>query len=128
MVGLWREQLGKVNQKAAQSLADPTEYENLFPGLKETFKAEQYLRPQRRNPIAASNFPNIPVSIKIDVHYMASYVKHNIGHACVDSLHLSEKDVKCDFSGVCSVKQAIKFTTMKSYGCTDIKNSMFYKF
>ncbi|XP_057189679.1 coatomer subunit beta'-like [Triplophysa rosa] len=36
--------LSKVNQKAAESLADPTEYENLFPGLREAFIAEQYLR------------------------------------------------------------------------------------
>ncbi|TRY95488.1 hypothetical protein DNTS_026147 [Danionella cerebrum] len=44
VVKLWRESLSKVNQKAAESLADPTEYENLFPGLKEAFVAEQYLR------------------------------------------------------------------------------------
>lgn len=44
VVKLWRESLSKVNQKAAESLADPTEYENLFPGLKEAFLAEQYLK------------------------------------------------------------------------------------
>ncbi len=44
VVKLWRESLSKVNQKAAESLADPTEYENLFPGLREAFVAEQYLR------------------------------------------------------------------------------------
>uniref|UniRef100_A0A4W6F5U6 Coatomer subunit beta' n=1 Tax=Lates calcarifer TaxID=8187 RepID=A0A4W6F5U6_LATCA len=44
VVKLWRENLAKVNQKAAESLADPTEYENLFPGLKEAFAAEYYLR------------------------------------------------------------------------------------
>ncbi|CAB1317705.1 unnamed protein product [Coregonus sp. 'balchen'] len=44
VVKLWRESLAKVNQKAAESLADPTEYENLFPGLKESFVAEQFLR------------------------------------------------------------------------------------
>ncbi|XP_041949813.1 coatomer subunit beta' isoform X3 [Alosa sapidissima] len=44
VVKLWRESLSKVNQKAAESLADPTEYENLFPGLKEAFVAEQFLR------------------------------------------------------------------------------------
>uniref|UniRef100_A0A8C6PA22 Coatomer subunit beta' n=1 Tax=Nothobranchius furzeri TaxID=105023 RepID=A0A8C6PA22_NOTFU len=44
VVKLWRENLAKVNQKAADSLADPTEYENLFPGLKEAFAAEYYLR------------------------------------------------------------------------------------
>uniref|UniRef100_A0A8C2Z3R4 Coatomer subunit beta' n=1 Tax=Cyclopterus lumpus TaxID=8103 RepID=A0A8C2Z3R4_CYCLU len=44
VVKLWRENLAKVNTKAAESLADPTEYENLFPGLKEAFAAEHYLR------------------------------------------------------------------------------------
>uniref|UniRef100_A0A8B9H8A3 Coatomer subunit beta' n=1 Tax=Astyanax mexicanus TaxID=7994 RepID=A0A8B9H8A3_ASTMX len=44
VVKLWRESLSKVNQKAAESLADPTEYENLFPGLKEAFVAEHFLR------------------------------------------------------------------------------------
>lgn len=29
--------------QAAESLADPTEYENLFPGLREAFAAEHYL-------------------------------------------------------------------------------------
>ena len=66
VVSLWRESLGKVNQKAAQSLADPTEYENLFQGLKEQFKAEQFLRPQRRNPIPAASYPNVPVCICLD--------------------------------------------------------------
>lgn len=32
------------SRQAAESLADPTEYENLFPGLKEAFVAEQFLR------------------------------------------------------------------------------------
>ena len=34
----------KSSLQAAESLADPTEYENLFPGLKEAFAAEYYLR------------------------------------------------------------------------------------
>lgn len=42
VVQLWREQLAKINEKAGQSLADPTQYENLFPGLHETLKAEQF--------------------------------------------------------------------------------------
>ncbi|KAJ8410925.1 hypothetical protein AAFF_G00188820 [Aldrovandia affinis] len=44
VVKLWRESLSKVNQKAADSLADPSEYENLFPGLQEAYVAEQFLR------------------------------------------------------------------------------------
>ncbi|KAG9460555.1 hypothetical protein GDO78_021032, partial [Eleutherodactylus coqui] len=44
VVKLWKESLSKVNQKAADSLADPTEYENLFPGLKEAFMGEQFMK------------------------------------------------------------------------------------
>ncbi|XP_032817900.1 coatomer subunit beta' isoform X2 [Petromyzon marinus] len=44
VVKLWRESLAKSNQKAADSLADPTEYENLFPGLREAAAGELYLR------------------------------------------------------------------------------------
>ncbi|NXE47356.1 COPB2 protein, partial [Casuarius casuarius] len=62
VVKLWRENLSKVNQKAAESLADPTEYENLFPGLKEAFVVEEYvkqsladLRPAREYPLVIPN-------------------------------------------------------------------------
>lgn len=60
VVQLWRESLSKVNKKAAESLADPTEYENLFPGLKEAFRAEQYLRSQKQKPIPAHLYPKVP--------------------------------------------------------------------
>nr|DBA25905.1 TPA: hypothetical protein GDO54_010233 [Pyxicephalus adspersus] len=46
VVKLWKENLSKINQKAADSLADPTEYENLFPGLREAFVGEQFLKQQ----------------------------------------------------------------------------------
>ncbi len=62
VVQLWRESLAKVNQKAAQSLADPTEYENLFTGLKEAFKTEQFLKPQRAQVLPAAAYVQIPVS------------------------------------------------------------------
>lgn len=43
VVQQWRNELAKVNEKAGQSLADPEQYENLFPGLPDTLRAEQYL-------------------------------------------------------------------------------------
>uniref|UniRef100_A0A674EH76 Coatomer subunit beta' n=1 Tax=Salmo trutta TaxID=8032 RepID=A0A674EH76_SALTR len=63
VVKLWRESLAKVNQKAAESLADPTEYENLFPGLKESFVAEQFLRETcLGNSRPATDYPLVTVS------------------------------------------------------------------
>uniref|UniRef100_UPI003AAB6239 coatomer subunit beta'-like n=1 Tax=Centroberyx gerrardi TaxID=166262 RepID=UPI003AAB6239 len=44
VVNLWKESLSKVNQKAADALADPTQYSNLFPGLQQAVLAEQYLK------------------------------------------------------------------------------------
>ena len=41
IVGLWRTELAKTNEKAAESIADPSEYENLFPELGQTLQAEK---------------------------------------------------------------------------------------
>ena len=38
---MWKEDLKKINKKAADSLADPLEYENLFPEFQEALQAEK---------------------------------------------------------------------------------------
>ncbi|XP_056020292.1 coatomer subunit beta'-like isoform X6 [Ostrea edulis] len=60
VVELWREHLGKVNKKAANSLADPQEYENLFPDWKNALKTETFLKPQRQRAIPADKFLRVP--------------------------------------------------------------------
>lgn len=62
-MALWRERLSQLNEKAGQSLADPKDYENLFPGYVEALKAEQFLRSERQQLLPASEYPNITVSI-----------------------------------------------------------------
>ena len=52
-----------MNKKTASSLADPEEYENLFPDWRDSLKTEQYLKPQRQRVIPAGRFPQVPVSI-----------------------------------------------------------------
>ncbi|XP_066253484.1 coatomer subunit beta' [Euwallacea similis] len=47
VVDLWKEKLAQTNEKAAQSLADPKQYENLFPGLAEAVAAQKVF--ERRN-------------------------------------------------------------------------------
>lgn len=64
VVKLWRESLSKVNQKAAESLADPTEYENLFPGLKEAFVVEEYVKRSLDDLRPAREYPLVTVSKK----------------------------------------------------------------
>lgn len=62
VVKLWRENLSKVNQKAAESLADPTEYENLFPGLKEAFVVEEWVKETHVDLWPAKQYPLVTVS------------------------------------------------------------------
>jgi len=47
MVKVWREELAKVNPKAAESIADPLDYPNLFEGLDYALKAEEWLKEHR---------------------------------------------------------------------------------
>lgn len=60
IVGLWKEDLSKTNKKAADSLADPTEYENLFPEYQEALKAEQFLKKDRLTLLPAADYPKLP--------------------------------------------------------------------
>lgn len=62
-MALWRESLSRLNEKAGQSLADPKDYENLFPGYAEALKTEQFLKSERQELLPASEYPNVPVSI-----------------------------------------------------------------
>lgn len=63
VVQLWRQELAKINEKAGQSLADPEQYENLFPGLNDALKTEQYLLKQNRK-YPAKLAPQIPLNIE----------------------------------------------------------------
>lgn len=62
VVGLWRDELQKTNAKAAQALADPISYENLFTDFQATLKAEQFLKPERSNILPANEYSEIVVS------------------------------------------------------------------
>lgn len=46
VVQLWKEKLSQTNEKAGQSLADPKQYENLFPGLSEAIAAQKVVEKQ----------------------------------------------------------------------------------
>jgi len=59
VVGLWRTQLSKVNEKAGQSLADPADYPNLFPNYEASLAAEEMLRKERSQHIPAKDFSEI---------------------------------------------------------------------
>ena len=60
---LWKNELGKVSEKAGQSLADPDNYANLFPNFSESLVAQQALEKERKARVPANQFMSIPVSI-----------------------------------------------------------------
>ena len=55
VVQLWRKDLAKINPKAAESLADPGPYPNLFPNLDWALQAERLQA--RTSPGAAGRQP-----------------------------------------------------------------------
>lgn len=59
VVELWRGELAKTNEKAAQALAAPDKYENLFTNYKESLQAEQFLVSENSTLLPASKFPTI---------------------------------------------------------------------
>lgn len=65
VVGLWRQELAKTNEKAGQSLADPKDYPNLFPGLEDALKTEQFLAEERKRRIPAKYATQVPVCLRV---------------------------------------------------------------
>ncbi|XP_054453239.1 coatomer subunit beta'-like [Anoplopoma fimbria] len=59
VVKLWKASLSKVNQKAADALADPSQYSNLFPGLQQALLAEEYLKETHVRVRPAAEYPLI---------------------------------------------------------------------
>ncbi|CAD7700543.1 unnamed protein product, partial [Ostreobium quekettii] len=57
VVEQWRDDLKKINPKAADSLADPAKYPNLFPHLDMALKAEEIAQQRRLHPVPASEYP-----------------------------------------------------------------------
>ena len=66
VVGLWRGDLQKVNKKAAEALADPEEYSNLFPDFDLALQAEQLRKAKGGAKIPAAAFPQHEGSTAVD--------------------------------------------------------------
>ncbi|MEQ2312548.1 hypothetical protein AMECASPLE_032177 [Ameca splendens] len=67
VVKLWKENLSEVNQKAADVLADPSQYSNLFPGLQQALLAEQYLKETHVGVRRAAEYPLVTPNEHRDV-------------------------------------------------------------
>ncbi|CAG8468172.1 1461_t:CDS:10 [Paraglomus occultum] len=67
VVKLWRESLEKANKKkAAEALADPAEYENLFPDFKYALIAEEHAKKARNNIVPANAYSDYK-DVEVDV-------------------------------------------------------------
>ncbi|XP_045125692.1 coatomer subunit beta'-like isoform X7 [Portunus trituberculatus] len=56
VVEVWKQSAG---EKIAQTLADPSQYDNLFPGIKDAMKTQQYLEKSTK-PIPAASTSSVP--------------------------------------------------------------------
>eukprot|EP00744_Colponema_vietnamica_P001875 GILI01003044.1.p1 GENE.GILI01003044.1~~GILI01003044.1.p1 ORF type:complete len:1825 (-),score=764.15 GILI01003044.1:251-5320(-) len=66
VLALWKEDLGKVSKRAAQSLADPTSYPSLFPDLALALRAETRFKAARASPLPASEYLNAKPLLDMD--------------------------------------------------------------
>lgn len=67
IVKLWREDVKKVNTKAAESLADPAQYPNLFQGYDSALQIEEQLKAKRNELLPAELFPEHENDTKVDL-------------------------------------------------------------
>ncbi|CAL1283833.1 unnamed protein product [Larinioides sclopetarius] len=65
IVKLWKESFKKTNEKASYALADPEEYENLFPTFNLLLKTEQFMK-QSQIRLPASSYPKANSSAEKD--------------------------------------------------------------
>jgi coatomer subunit beta' len=64
---LWREDLKQVNEKAAEALADPEKYANLFPDLDWALKVEAMFMTQRSSFVPASSYPSAKNELELNL-------------------------------------------------------------
>ena len=68
MVGLWRKDLERVSKRAAESLADPTNYANMFPDLALALKAETLITQQRQKGLPpAAAYPTAKLELDLNL-------------------------------------------------------------
>ena len=67
---LWKNDLKTINEKAAEALADPTKYPNLFPDLEWALKVESIFKSARHTTVPASSYPTAKVSISSVMHLL----------------------------------------------------------
>jgi len=86
IVKLWRANLQQINERAAESLADPLEYSNLFPDLALALKAEEYFK-KNQKPISSTSYLETKEDIDRD---LIEEIRQLEGPATTDDQTLKE--------------------------------------
>lgn len=67
VLALWKADLKTINEKAAEALADPDRYPNLFPDLQWALKVEATFLANRHNHLPAASYPEAKGDIDLDL-------------------------------------------------------------
>merc|ERR550537_1398096 len=68
MVSLWRTDLERVSKRAAESLADPTNYANMFPDLALALQAELLITQRRQKGLLpAAAYPKAKAELDLNL-------------------------------------------------------------
>jgi hypothetical protein len=85
---LWKEDLQKQNPKAAESLADPAEYPNLFPELQQELMESPMAMDEVRGMSQTHATKRLPctanVSRRIEVAVVRPLASHTVRHSSTD--------------------------------------------
>jgi len=98
VVNLWKCYVAKTNTKAASAIADPTDYENLFPGLRESYQAESLLRKEHSYDVPALAFASTIPNHKRDL--AAEIALALSSGADLDSA-FDKNENRCDINDLC---------------------------
>lgn len=67
LLALWKQELKGTNEKAAEALADPTAYANLFPDWDVAMQVEQMFLQARERPVPAELYPQAKADLDLDL-------------------------------------------------------------
>ena len=97
---LWKDDLKAVNEKAAEALADPEKYPNLFPDLSWAITVENMFKSARNNYVPASSYPTSKEDLNLDlIAFVKSRAEQQSQEEAVQQGVDEEKDVSDDEEG-----------------------------
>lgn len=123
IVALWREELAKFNEKAGQSLADPSQYENLFPGLNDAMRVEEFLKKEQKQTLPARMAPQVPLNINRNpLEEMRAAEEKGIFDGNKPAVEVADHKKNDDFLGVDTTPTAAVVSAAKPSTSSDAED------